>query len=238
MRRTVIAKGLSDDAVEVLSSIGTDVLEFDLNPAVDSRICHHADLSFLFDGKNTLFVAKEMEAYSDILKEYVEEIIVIPDSLGNKYPDDVKLNCVVIGNTLICNIDTVAETVLKYFKRKNYCIINVKQGYTKCSVLPVTDNAIITDDPSIAQTCLENGFDVLKISKGSVQLNGYSYGFIGGASGKISSDKIVFCGNPDSHCDAPAIKQFLNKYKSDYVSLDNKQLYDIGGIIPIYGGLS
>lgn len=236
MKKIVIAKGLSPEAARTLKQLDVDMLEFDANPAIDSKIAHHSDLSFLYDGNDTLFVAKEMAYCSDILKNFVNNIIVIPESLGNSYPDDVKLNCVVTGNTLICNIDTVSETVLEYFKRKNYRIINVKQGYTKCSVLTVASNAIITDDPSIAHACYENGFDVLKVSKGCVRLDGYDYGFIGGASGKISADTVVFCGNPDSHGDASAIKEFMNKYKINSVSLDNDQLYDIGGIIPIYGG--
>ena len=77
---------------------------------------------------------------------------------------------------------------------------------------------------------------MLTVSKGAVKLAGYSYGFIGGASGKISSDTVAFCGDIDTHPDSDAIRAFLSKYGIKALSLDDNSLYDIGSIIPLYGG--
>jgi hypothetical protein len=66
--------------------------------------------------------------------------------------------------------------------KKNFNIIDVKQGYTKCSVLPVSNNAFITDDISIYNQCVSFGIDVLYVGKGDVSLPGYNYGFIGGCA--------------------------------------------------------
>lgn len=234
----VIASGLSAEAKNTLKSYNIDILDFGINPSLDKNVAFHSDLSFLTDGKDTLFIANEMIQYKSVLKNYFENIIVIPEKLGKKYPADVALNCVVIGNSLICNVDTVSSVVLEYFKENQFRIIDVRQGYTKCSVIPVADNAIITDDPSVASVGKENGFDVLFISKGSVNLAGYGYGFIGGASGIISDDVIAFCGDINSHKDSAQILGFLKKYNITALSLDNRQLYDIGSIIPLFGGLS
>lgn len=236
MKRTVIANGLSQTALMTLKKQGIDVVTTKNNSSVDDKISFHADLSFFYDGYDTLFIASEMKEYKDFFSNYVPHVIVIPEKYGKKYPNDVLLNCVTIGRNLICNIDTVSETVLNCLKEKGFAVINVKQGYTKCSVLPVSDSAIITDDPSIADLCCLAGIDVLLVSKGSVRLDGFDYGFIGGASGRISADMIAFCGDLTSHSDSSEIIEFLDKYGLKYLSLDTNQLYDIGSIIPLYGG--
>ncbi len=236
MKKTVIANGLSDTAKTKLKQQGTDVIETAPNSAVCEKISLHADVSFLFDGENTLFIASEMAEYKEMFRNVVSDVIIIPEKLGKEYPRDVLLNCVILGRKLICNVDTVSPTVLKYFTEKGFSVVNVKQGYTKCSVLPVSYNAIITDDPSIAKACTSHGIDVLTVLKGSVILDGFDYGFIGGASGRISEDTVAFCGNIDSHPDSDKIKRFLDKYGLKPLSLDDNGLYDIGSIIPLYGG--
>ncbi len=236
MKRTVIANGLTGTALQNLKKQGICVIETTQNPAVDEKISFHADISFFFDGEDTLFVASEMGEYEDLFGKFVSRVIVIPEKLGKDYPRDVLLNCVLLGKKLICNVDTVSPTVLKYFTEKGFFIINVKQGYTKCSVLPVSDNAIITDDLSIANACISAGIDVLAVSKGSVRLRGFDYGFLGGATGRISENTVAFCGDIDYHPDCDKIKKFLEKYGLCPMSLDKNQLYDIGSIIPLYGG--
>lgn len=235
MKKTVIANGLSEKALDNLKKQGIEVIVTAPNHAVDKRISSHADVSFLYDGEGTLFIASEMAEYKNIFTGIVS-VVIIPEKLGNEYPRDVLLNCVILGRKLVCNVDTVSPTVLKYFTEKEFLIINVKQGYTKCSVLPVSDNAFITDDPSIAAACSSAGVDVLTVSKGCVKLDGFDYGFIGGASGKISDDTVAFCGDINTHPDSDEIIKFLEKYGLTPLSLDNNQLYDIGSIIPLYGG--
>lgn len=236
MRKAVIASGLKKDAAEYLEKSGFEILTFFDNKNVDKRVSHHSDLSFFFDGKDTLFVAKEHAECSDILRQYCKNIVVIDKMLGKKYPEDVPLNCVCVGNNFICNIDTVSQAVFDKMKKTGYNIINVNQGYTKCSVIPVSENALITDDESVFNECTKNGIDVLKVSKGSVLLNGFDYGFIGGTAGKISENEIVFNGDITTHSDYKEIELFLKKYDIKAISFKGA-LEDIGSIIPI-GGLS
>ncbi len=236
MKRCVLANGLSKTAMNNLEKHGIEVLGFKCNNSVNEHISFHADISFFFDGEDTLFIASEMTEYENLFKELVPFVKVIPEKLGNDYPSDVLLNCAVVGRNLICNVDTVSQTVLKYLKEKGFSVINVKQGYSKCSVVPVSDNALITDDPSIEKECKKAGIDVLCVSKGSVVLKGFDYGFIGGASGRISCDTVAFCGDIDTHTDAAMIKEFLQEHFMKYLSLDDNKLYDIGSIIPLYGG--
>lgn len=235
MKKAVIASKLSDDIRTYLTTSGFDILNFRNNPDVDIRVAHHADLSFFFDGIDTLFVADEMSEYRDLLNNYCKIIVVINKKLKKEYPGDVLLNCVCTGKNFICNCETVSKEIFDKMKKNGYNVINVKQGYTKCSVVPVSDNAIITDDESIDIACRKSGLDVLKISKGSVYLPGFDYGFIGGATGKIADDEIIFNGDISKHPDYKNIMSFLCKHNVKAVSFKDK-LEDIGSIIPI-GGL-
>lgn len=235
MKKTVIASKISEVATDYLKNAGVEVLSFPDNPNVDKRVAHHSDLSFFFDGNDTLFVAKEMSEYADLLKSYCQNVVVIKKELGKEYPKDVLLNCVCVGRNFICNSETVSDEVFDKMKNSGYNIVDVKQGYTKCSVVPVSDNAILTDDESIYAECVKSGIDVLKVSKGSVILHGFDYGFIGGATGKISEREIIFNGDITKHPDYNEIDLFLKKYGINAISFNGK-LEDIGSIILI-GGL-
>lgn len=235
MIKAVIASKLSKVATDYLKNAGFEVLSFPENPNVDKRVAHHSDLSFFFDGNDTLFIENELSEYADLLKTYCQNVVVIKKKLGKEYPKDVLLNCVCVGKNFICNSETVSDEVFDKMKNSGYNIVDVKQGYTKCSVVPVSDNAIITDDESICAECKKCGIDVLKVSKGSVFLDGFDYGFIGGATGKISESEIIFNGDIDDHPDYKEIDLFLKKYGIKAISFKGK-LEDIGSIIPI-GGL-
>lgn len=231
MKKFVFASGLKPNAEEKLRMSGIEVIAFKNNESVGCEVQNHADLSFLDCNDGTLFIAYEMSCYRDFLENLGYKVRVLNHKLGEKYPYDVPLNCLVSGENLICNVDTVSSDVLEYFRKKNFNIIHVNQGYTKCSVLPVKDRVIITDDDAVGRKCRDNGFDVLTVSKGSVLLDGFDYGFIGGAAGKISDTQIVFNGDVKSHADGERIIEFLKKHDMQAVSLSDGPLYDIGSII-------
>ena len=234
MKKTVIANRLFSGAAEYLRNNGFEILSFPDNPNVDTRVAYHADLSFFFDGIDTLFIASEFASFADKLKNYCKNVVVINKNLSEKYPGDVLLNCVCVGMNFICNTLTVADEILSKMKESGYNIINVSQGYTKCSVVPVSENALITDDESVYSECVKHGIDVLKVSKGSVSLNGFDYGFIGGTAGLISENTILFNGNIKQHQDYKSVGLFLEKYSVKVVCTEDR-LADIGSIIPIGG---
>ena len=150
-----------------------------------------------------------------------------------RYPEDIEFNCVHVGKSLICNRKHTHSEIIKYAENSNINIINVNQGYAKCSVCVVSDNAIITEDDSIAKNATENGIDVLQIKKGFVKLPGYDYGFIGGSSGLIEKELIVFNGNIENHPDFDRIHKFCEHYNVKILSLSDEVLCDIGTIYRI-----
>ena len=98
-------------------------------------------------GNNTIFCQNEHLCGGELKQKF--KLVKTNTTAGNKYPEDVRLNCAVIGNKIICNCKTIAQEVLEYAYVNDYSIIDVNQGYARCSVCIVNENAIITDDKSI-----------------------------------------------------------------------------------------
>lgn len=219
------------ETIVKLENLGIKTIEIAPDLRLPMPINTHADIQMLHSGNDLLFVQDEHLCVGESDKNF--NCRIISESPGDKYPDDVRLNCAVIGNKVICNSKTISKEVFEYFERNSYTIINVNQGYSKCSVCIVDENSIIIDDKSIF-TAAQNFFnDVLLVSKGSVQLNGYNYGFIGGCCGKTDKYKLAFNGTLESHTDYKLIVDFLNKHNIECIELNSGPLTDIGGILPL-----
>ena len=149
------------------------------------------------------------------------------------YPNNVLLNCLFLGNRLYGKLSAIDETVLEYCKEQEIELVNVNQGYTRCSTLVVNDNAVITADPSIEDALRKNGVEVLRISQGQIRLVGFDYGFIGGCSGRINNT-IFFFGNIREHSDCSGIKDYIMQHNSKIEILcENMPLTDIGGFVEV-----
>lgn len=190
----------------------------------------HADLQCLILD-HTAFVLSCCERIIDALS-CDHRLIPCGDRFSGGYPDNTCLSAVQCGSKLIGRIASLDEKVKEYCRIHGIELINVNQGYAKCSCVPIADNAIITADNGIVNTLRNTDIDVLPIGKGSVQLEGAEYGFLGGASGYDRDNKTVyFCGNINHHPDSKQIKSFCESYGTNVVSLSDNDLTDIGGII-------
>ena len=161
------------------------------------------------------------------------DISTIGAELGNEYPNDVLLNCKIIGKNIFLNPKTIAKEILDFAQNNDYNLIRVNQGYTGCSICAINESAIITDDISIYRAAQNFLNDVLFISKNSIRLNGYDYGFIGGCCGKIDHNKLAVNGRIESHKDCNKIIDFLSKHNTEIIELSAETLTDIGGILPL-----
>ena len=172
---------------------------------------YHADMSVLHTGENRFFYADELE-----------EKVTAQKPL---------LNICLFGKNVICNTKTAYKPVLESLREKS--ILHTNQRYAKCSCAVIGENALITSDRGIYEICLQNKIDVLQISAGDIELDGYAYGFIGGCCGFISKNTLAFTGNVELHRDFENMRDFAKNYGVELYSLSNGQLYDIGGIIPV-----
>ena len=176
--------------------------------------------------KNYAQIAKDALAF--LSAKLSLEIRYIAAELGNYYPFDVQLNAAPVGKHLFCNLKYTADLLCRH---PAYKVIPVRQGYAKCSILPVGDSALITEDPSIVRAAQNNQIDVLQVAPKAVKLNGYSTGFLGGAASFSpfgDCNEIFFCGSLDSHPDAQRIRDFCTARGFEPVSLSDEPLYDVG----------
>lgn len=153
----------------------------------------------------------------------------ICNDIGYKYPKNIALNAALIGKKLLCKKNALHPNVREYCSENNIEIINVNQGYTKCSTLILNENSIITDDESITAAAYKNNINVLKIEKGDVILDDNTTGFIGGASAKIG-ETVYFFGDIQKHRNHREIIDFLNKNDLNFQCVTQEKLVDIGGI--------
>ncbi len=228
--KTVICGELCSELSLFLDSRGIERIEIATNCEIDPATANHADMEVIHLGKNTVVADRNQTELIAKLKEKSFSVFESAKEIKGEYPKDVALNFTVIGNKALGNFN-YADCMLTERLYRFECI-NVRQGYCKCSCLVINENALITDDKSIYNVAVKNGLDCLLVSKGDVSLPGHEYGFIGGASGKISKDEILFFGNITKHKDYKIIADFIKKHGCKVISLDFP-LTDFGGIIPI-----
>ena len=227
----VFINARAGEAIKKLSSDGISCIKIKADSRLPESLENHSDMQLLHLGRNDIFCHNEHLFLGE--SEKFLNIKEIDKKCSDKYPDDVLLNCTLIGDKIICNPKTITKEILEFAETNKLRIISVNQGYARCSVCVVNENAVITDDESIYRAAGNFLNDVLLISKNSIELKGYNYGFIGGCSGKIDKDKIAFNGEIKSHRDYNKIINFLDKYGIEPIELKKGRLEDIGGILPI-----
>ena len=229
MSRAILSDRYPEYA-EKLTSLGYTVIP---SERVDCFIPYerdHADMQCLIID-DTAFVLSCCQSLANALGS-VYNVVLCGGGISGRYPDNIALNAAVVGKYVICKTDSLDEKVKEHCRKHGYELINVRQGYAKCSCAAVSDNAIITADMSIYRALRDTAIETLPIGQGSVRLEGAGYGFIGGASGYDSEKKtLYFCGNIDTHPDSGSIRAFCEKYDTDIVCLTDGELTDIGGII-------
>lgn len=224
---------INPDALSNLKKEGFEPILLPSAPYLQIAVESHTDM-LIFMGFGKIFChenyyVSNREIIDRIASLSNSEVCLSKEPTGAKYPYDVLFNACLVGNNLICNEKTISKLILDEAKAQGYQIVNVSQGYTKCSICVVSDNAIITADCGIAKACRERKIDVLEISQGHISLPPYDFGFIGGASG-TRGDKVYFCGSLGTHPDGEKIKGFCLKHKKIAVYLSDGELQDVGSL--------
>lgn len=224
----VLVSDGDNSLIGALADLGINSLKMRQSQNLDRFCSNHSDILAYHLG-NGRFIVDETA-----VNAFESDNVIGIVNVCSPYPNDCLLNAADIGDYIICNSKITHKSILKSAEEQNKQIINVNQGYAKCSVCIVKRNTVITDDMSIYQECeKKDGISVLLVSKGSVVLHGQNYGFLGGASGLIGENKLFFNGDLTYHKDYLAIKQFLSYHSVKYTDIKNKPLTDVGSIIPI-----
>lgn len=228
--KVIVDYRISHQTERALINSGCEVIKTLPLKSVYHEICGHPDIQ-LHNACGRLICASETyDYYRKLLPE--TDIIRGSVELGAKYPYDIAYNTCRIGRYALCRREYTAPEILMEYEKNNIEIIDIKQGYAKCSICVVTDNAVITADKGICRALTGLDIDVLEIQPGYIELYGMD-GFIGGASGLIKRGILAFNGSLFSHPDGERIDEFVKSHGVMSIMLDDRKLQDIGSIIRI-----
>ncbi|MCX8124835.1 MAG: hypothetical protein N3F66_11845 [Spirochaetes bacterium] len=211
-------------------------IQVPLCPLVERPIAGHPDIQLCIIGQYIVYQPAIDPAFLQSLisllshKEYA--FIKGQSMLQTEYPYDCAYNCAYTGTVAFHNTKVTDSSIKEILATIHQCsdpIIHVNQGYTKCSTCIVDTDAIITSDISIHKAAKTHTIDSLLITPGYIDLPGYKYGFIGGASG-IAADTVYFTGTLATHPDYNHIIDFIAQHNKKIVFLSDLPAIDIGSI--------
>ena len=230
----VLSQQAPVDLQNELRARGIAVCLLTPHPFLPPPVAHHPDM-LLFVAPDAIFCTKSYAKIATnelaVIAEYTHlPVCPIDRSVDAQYPADILLNAAPIGGRLFC---LPRHTAPELTAHPAYRVHPVRQGYAKCSILPVGQNALISEDPSICSAARQAELDVLQVTPGSVRLTGYPHGFLGGAasfSPLAETDEIFVCGDLDRHPDAARIRAFCEQRKKQIIPLGKGPLTDVGTI--------
>lgn len=231
--RLAAVSGTYSEILHSLASRGIETVEIRPNKNLDQPIQSHADMLCHHLGGNQLMIAQGERDLRSRFEKFGFRIFESERPVRSPYPNDSSLNVLRVGNLAFMGKMEQDKKIRTYFQNQNIRVIEVRQGYARCSVAVVDDQSVITADVGIAQACIQTGLYVLHIRPGFIRLEGYPYGFIGGCCGKLGKNKIGFAGDLTSHPDCNAILEFLSIKRIEVIPLMDGPLTDIGGILPL-----
>lgn len=228
VKGVIIDSRADNETIESLKNLGIEPVLSYQSENMHTAICSHPDMTIMHMGKNKFICAPDAyEYYKSVLPN--AQIIRGAVDIKPEYPHDVIYNITILGGFTFMNTATEQAKITNNGK-----IIEIRQGYTKCSICIVSENAIITADTGIAHAARENNIDALLISAGNIELTGMNYGFIGGSTGLIAPDTLAVNGDITTHPDGMAITEFCASHGVTIIPLKSGKIRDIGSILPIY----
>lgn len=221
-----IEANLNKNGIECIKTIRCQ----ELYEAVDG----HPDMLMLHIGGNRIVLAPNIyEAMAPILEKKGFAVTKGATWLVRNYPGNIAYNVLRVGNVVFHNIKYTDPEVIKALEKENLEILNVSQGYTKCSVCILDSRTIITSDRKLSEIAEKYGIESLLIKPGGIELKNLNYGFIGGASGLLSKKQIAFTGSIESLEDSCKLIDFINSRGFEIVTLSEETLADYGSILPL-----
>ena len=212
----------------------------------DARLNHvvaaHAD-TLIADGIGWVPITNADTA-ANLPEPVRAAILTTDDTPRGGYPADCAFNALALGACIYARRASLAASVRAAAETAGRRIVDVRQGYAKCSALALPSrNAAVTADAGMAAAMEANGVQVLRIRPGHIALAGCDYGFLGGAA--FADDPVQCCslhakpavyffGDLLRHPDGAAIAQFLAAKGFDAVSLGG-ELTDYGSAVVVVG---
>lgn len=227
-----------------IESLGYEIIESGYNLDLYDEIAAHVDISYVK-------IEDDIIVSPDKFVELSKKIncIVGKTEVEKDYPLDVPYNVCIMGKKAIHNFKHTDSVIREKLLEKGYTEIDVKQGYTNCSISVIDENSCITSDMGIAKTLMDEGIDVLFVYEPDIKLLKrtnpketcqsrmyFEYsdmqGFIGGTMATIGDEVVVF-GDVNKFLNRDKIVKFVESKGKKVKSFDGEDIIDYGGIIVV-----
>jgi uncharacterized protein DUF6873 len=225
-----IPKEYIDELTRQLPGVNWISLDMSGRTNVYESILSHPDIYFFqLDEKTLIYAPSVPKRTLDLLRMSGIELIKGSTEPGSKYPFTSAYNALRIGNILFHCLDNTDPVILENTGNRGIRQVNVAQGYTRCSVLPLNGQALVTSDISINDAGQKEGIDCLYLDPKDIVLPGEKHGFFGGVSGMLPGGCVIVLGDI-VHTDDRLVG-FLEKYDLEVISVKGLPLYDAGSLI-------
>ncbi len=235
MKTLIVDERISEKCRRGLELRGFYPILLPRDPSLGEAVASHPD-TVLFKLNNEIFTTADFcdsaaYVFSD-LRELAPHIKInfTSDIRRARYPEDCKMNALVMGKKIFAKTDTLSEAIVEAARALGFELIHTHQGYPACTVLPLGENRAVTADRGMAKILSKNGIAVTLIREGHIALPPHEYGFIGGAAG-IFGNTVYFFGDVHGHPDSQIILAAIEAAGFSAVSLSDEPLRDLGGMI-------
>ena len=236
---------MPEDAKKNLKKLG-NVLFINPTSVTYNSISSHPDIFFFQKDDALIYAPNAPKRIVKELKKRKIKLIEGKKEVGKKYPETVPYNAVGIGNLLIHNLNHTDETILSSYENH----INVNQGYTRCNLLALNENAFITSDVGIfnvvnSQQTTDNSLypheshvetyvrtSILYIDPKQIKLEGQKNGFFPGCCG-VWKNNLIVCGSTKNLKEKAELDKFLKDNNFNLIELYDGDLIDVGSVFLI-----
>lgn len=218
---------------ETLINLDYELIEIRKSKKVYSEISSHVDIFICKIGNKLISEKSQYENIKLTSKILIEEG---NDEIKENYPEDIKYNICIVGNKAIHNFNYTDLKIKENLIKNKYELIDVKQGYTNCSIAVIDENSIIISDKGLYKELKNKDLNILFLDyEPDIKLlneKGYSNkkGFIGGAISRVKNN-IIVSGDLKKIDKDSKIRNFIKERNLNLIEFNGLDVIDYGGIL-------
>ncbi|HQK52640.1 MAG TPA: hypothetical protein PLA73_00230 [Sedimentibacter sp.] len=233
-RYVIIDYRASEEILNYLKKLNIEPIKSIKCNELHEPVDGHPDMViFPIDFKTFVAAPNVYDYYRNVLGSLGIKVIKGGKTLSRNYPEDIAYNVARIGRYALHNTKYTDQVLKYYLEEAGIQFIHVNQGYTKCSIAPVSDNKALTSDFLIHEKLISYNIDCMYIDPKVVYLKGYNNGFIGGCTGLINEKIFLSTGKIFDENISVSLREFIQSSGYIYDEASKQQITDLGTLIPI-----
>lgn len=185
----------------------------------------HADLFFCQIDNQMIVAPNTPEQYIRMLEERHLPFLYGSNRVGANLLGSYN---VAVGNRVAIGNRGQMDPILRS-RLNDRTIVPVKQGFARCTTVPLPDGRFVTSDSGIAKKCASESIAALLVDASCILLPGYRNGCFGGCCG-LEGNRLFLVGSLANHPQEKAIRQWIEQSGIELIELYAGPLFDVGSI--------